>query len=434
MPDWTISAPGLAPTPARELAARRAPVTAAAANPPTLILTGDDQPGLAAATELALQTGHRVVLAPPGTAPGTTSCRAREDGPRIPGGLAVNLCSIGNASGPGPAPVRVPGSDTRAGWDLALFTSGSTTGRPRGYGFTAAQLDEVTRWYSDIYRATTDSIIVTALPAHYNFTCIAGVLLAARLGARLHFSTCGDVLKDAERLAADADRVIVLANPVLLDQATPARPLPTVVIDSGGAPLSTTAITDYRAHGIDVREGYGLTETASLTHFDTAATTASLGTVGPPMPGVTARIVSRDGLPLVEVASPATAVPLDLDEPAISASLLTSDVGAIDGCGRLRLLGRADDHPIGGLWPRDTLDALGPILGRRCALVRHSAKDRVSVRTLTSLISASAEAVTDRVADFLGLPRDHIALSCQGAAPLLHSAKLTRRDVADTAS
>lgn len=435
MPDWTISAPGLPPTSAHQLAAWRAPAAAAATNPPTLILTGDDQPGLAAAAELALRSGHRVVLAPPGTAPGTTSCRARAEGPPLPAGLAVHLRATRRAHGaPDPtlAPVVVPGSDTREGWDVALFTSGSSTGRPRGYGFTRAQLDEVTRWYTGIYGATEDSVIVTALPAHYNFTYIAGVLLVARLGARLHLTAPGDVLTDAERLAADADRVIVLANPVLLDQAAPARPLPTVLIDSGGAPLSATAITDYRAHGVDVREGYGLTETASLTHFDTDATAASLGTVGAPMPDVTARILPTGGRPLIEVTSPATAIPLDPDEPASGPTLLTGDVGAIDEHGRLRLLGRADDHPIAGLWPRDTLDALGPVLGRRCALVRHPAADQVSVRTLAPVSPAIAGALTDRAADLLGLPRDRIAISDQGAAPLLHSAKLTRTPVANT--
>jgi hypothetical protein len=69
---------------------------------------------------------------------------------------------------------------------------------------------------------TPDSIIVTSLPAAYNFTFVAGVLLAARLSARLHLSAGSHrVLDDAARLASSADRLIVLANPVILDQAGP---------------------------------------------------------------------------------------------------------------------------------------------------------------------------------------------------------------------
>jgi hypothetical protein len=224
------------------------------------------------------------------------------------------------------------------------------------------------------------------LPAAYNFTFVAGVLLAARLGARLHLSAGSHrVLDDAARLASSADRLIVLANPVILDQAAPTAALPaSVLVDSGGAPLSITGISDFRARGVDVREGYGLTETASLTHFDTEATAASLGTVGTAMPGVHATVTTRDGKPVIELSGPATGIPLDPGEALPAGSLRTTDLGASDGHGRLRLLGRTDDQQISGMWPRDTLDALGPLLGRRCALVRHQ-HDRATVRLLSAV-------------------------------------------------
>ena len=228
---------------------------------------------------------------------------------------------------------------------------------PRGYGFTIAQLDVVTSWYQAIYQVTPDSIIVTSLPAAYNFTFVAGVLLAARLGARLHLSAGHHrVLDDAARLARSADRLIVLANPVILDQATPTGRLPAdVLVDSGGAPLSITGISDFRAHGIDVREGYGLTETASLTHFDTEATAASLGTVGTAMPGMHATITRRDGKPVIELSGPATGIPLDPSEPLPARSLRTTDLGASDGtadCGCSAGRRRADQRPVAPRHPR----------------------------------------------------------------------------------
>jgi acyl-CoA synthetase (AMP-forming)/AMP-acid ligase II len=312
-----------------------------------------------------------------------------------------------------------------------MFSSGSTTGTPRGYGFTTAQLDVVTSWYQAIYQVTPDSIIVTSLPAAYNFTFVAGVLLAARLGARLHLSPSHHrVLDDAARLARHADRLIVLANPVILDQATLTAAFPaSVLVDSGGAPLSTTGISDFRDHGIDVREGYGLTETASLTHFDTEAAAASLGTAGTAMPGTRATITARDGKPVIELSGPATGVPLDPAEARPAGSLLTTDLGATDPHGRLRLLGRADDEQIGGLWPRDTLDALGPILGRRCALVRHQ-QGQATVRLLTAVTPATATALRARAAGLLGITPEDVTITVHGAAPLLHSAKLTRRAAA----
>ncbi|WP_158578501.1 AMP-binding protein [Spongiactinospora rosea] len=397
--------------PARALAAHLAPTRETTTR--TLLLIGEDQPGLAVLAHLALEAGHRVVLPPRGT-----GHRLRDL--CLPSGSGINVSTGGTCQA-----MPVYGTEVRTGWDLSLFSSGSTTGHPRAYGLTLGRLDTVTAWYETIYQVTQDSVIVTALPVSYNFPFIAGVLLAARLGARLHLSrTFSEVLTDAAHLANTADRVIVLANPVVLDQATGHDPLPArIMIDSGGAPLSTTAITHYRDHGIDVREGYGLTETASLTHFDTQAGAASLGTVGTAMPGVTATITREQGRPLINLATPALAVPLDLAEPLPGPVLGTTDLGQIDHDGRLRILGRADDHPIGGRWPRDTLDALGPLLRHRCALVRHPSPGQATIRLLTPTSPPSARELVHHAAEYLGLPREHITITIQDR-PLLHSAKL----------
>ncbi|MCO5998447.1 AMP-binding protein [Actinoallomurus rhizosphaericola] len=410
MPDWTISTTGTDPAPAQVLAEETyLPLTRPTQHTPsTYLLHGSDQARIAAAAQATLQAGHRLVLLP---GPSTGA---------LPDGIALRIdewrCRLDEHTG----------GDVRSGWNVAMFTSGST-GTPRGYGFTRPQLDRVTAWYEQIYRVTKDSILVTALPAAYNFTFVAGVLLAARLGARLHLSrSLPRVLHDAKHLAGTADRLVVLANPVILDQAQAAGPLPrNVLVDSGGAPLSTTAAMDYRNHGIDLREGYGLTETASLTHFDTDAGIASVGTVGVGMPSVRTVIDTVGGAPVVEVASPAIGVPLDHAEPAPGGRLLTTDLGRLDDRGRLRLLGRIGDEQIGGLWPRDTLDVLGPFLRRRSALVRH----HTGQATIRLLAEASAEyttAIQCRAADALGISPDDVFVTSQGPTPLLHSVRLTR--------
>ncbi len=407
---WPVSATGAGPVPAHMLAQQTYPPLTHPSRPPrTYLLTGDDQPRLAACAYAAIAAGHRVMLLP-----------SHHNGP-TPGGTLVQTRDRRTRR------VRCAGTHVRSGWDLAMFSSGSTTGMPRSYGFTLAQLTTVTGWYEDIYRATPESIIVTALPAAYNFTFVAGVLLAARVGARLHFSaTAGQVLREAADLADSCDRVIILANPVILDQAVLPQRLPgNILADSGGAPLSTTAITAYRDHGLDLREGYGLTETASLTHFDAEASSVSLGTVGTPMHGVSTVIAS--GKPVITVTSPATGIPLDPTEPTHGTTLATTDLGTSDSGRRLRLLGRADDEQIAGQWPRDTLDALGPLLGRRCALIRHL-DGRVHIRLLAPAGTALTGALRDKAASILDLPYAKITITCQGTAPLLHSAKLTRRE------
>ncbi|GAA4617335.1 hypothetical protein GCM10023195_77370 [Actinoallomurus liliacearum] len=410
MPDWTISTTGTDPAPAQVLAEEtHLPLTRPISQPSAYLLHGSDQARIAAAAQATLQAGHRLVLLP---GPPTGA---------LPDGTVVQIDE---------RRVRADahtGGDVRGGWDVAMFTSGSTTGTPRGYGFTRAQLDQVTAWYEQIYHVTKDSIIVTALPAAYNFTFVAGVLLAARLGARLHLSrSLPRVLHDAKHLAGTADRLIVLANPVILDHAQAAGPLPRhVLVDSGGAPLSTTAVMDYRNHGIDLREGYGLTETASLTHFDAEAGINSLGTVGTEMPGVRTIVDTAGGEPVIELTSPTIGIPLDLTEPAADDRLRTTDLGRLDDRSRLRLLGRADDNQIGGLWPRDLLDVLGPLLRRRCALIRHHG-GQATIRLLSDVSTEYATAIQCRAADALGISPDDVAVAGQGTAPLLHSVKLSR--------
>ena len=104
----------------------------------------------------------------------------------------------------------------------------------------------------------------------------------------------------------------------------------------------------------------------------------------------------------------------------------TGDLGAIDKQGNLRLLARSDDHQINGFWPRDTLNAIGPALGTRCALVQHKAehpKVRISLRAAFDL--AHQEEVVKRASLFLDLPPADIGLVLNGE-PLLHSIKLPR--------
>ena len=325
-----------------------------------MILGGAGIP-LAGASAWALAERQAIVLPP-------NQSSTRLAGRRVtaePAGLR-----LGSDSGYPPLPVT---------WDVGFFTSGST-GTPKGFGFTIAQLDQLAAWYTTIYQVTTDSVIVTALPVGYNFTFVAGLYLAACLGARLHLARDpAIVFRDVQDLAPRHDRCVVLANPVVLEDP-PQRRLPSnVLIDSGGAPMSITAISHYRNHVADLREGYGLTETGSLTHFDAEADDRSLGTVGRPVPGVTTNIDPGTGL--LTITSPAIGRPLAATSTRHPhGTYRTSDLGRIDPDGRLRLLGRADDHRVGGLWPRDLLDVLGPVLRTRCATIHHPESDRIRIR------------------------------------------------------
>lgn len=111
---------------------------------------------------------------------------------------------------------------------------------------------------------------------------------------------------------------------------------------SGGAPLSTETARFFRVLGLEIIEGYGLTETMALVAVNRPGQTR-LGTVGPPVKGVELRL-SEEGEILVRGGvvmegywknPSATANAIDAD-----GWLSTGDTGQVDEAGYLRIRGR----------------------------------------------------------------------------------------------
>ncbi|APU15255.1 AMP-binding protein [Actinoalloteichus fjordicus] len=385
--------------------------------PTRIAVTGDDQHVTAAITLHLLNSDHQVVLVPTSLAGGRS----------LPRGCGYGLVALGRT-------VREVCPASRigtfgGGWRVALYSSGSTRAAAT-FGFDGRQLDTLAAWYAHAYGVTAASVIVTSLPVSYNFTFVAGLILAAASGAALRLVGAADeVLAEAACLAVRADRVVVLANPVTLDSAKTDSRLPDhVLVDSGGAPLSTPGLRELRHAVADVREGYGLTETGSLTHFDLEGSGDSLGTVGTSQPGVRCWIEAVDDKPRIALETPVigTEVAPDGTTGRPRTSMLTGDLGTIGPVGRLRLLGRADDHRINGFWPRDTLDMVAEVTGARCALVLHPNPDRVRVKVLGELSAGDVSRIRSVVAHELALSPAGITVEGEDDTSL-HSRKLSRR-------
>jgi len=111
---------------------------------------------------------------------------------------------------------------------------------------------------------------------------------------------------------------------------------------SGSAPLSEDIINWYRGLGLELLEGYGMSENFAYSHISFPGR-SRVGYVGEALPGVEHRI-SEIGE--IQVKSPATMMGYYKDEEKTQETftedgfLMTGDKGEIDEMGRLKITGR----------------------------------------------------------------------------------------------
>ncbi len=119
----------------------------------------------------------------------------------------------------------------------------------------------------------------------------------------------------------------------------------TRIAGSGSAPLSQDILNWYRNLGLELLEGYGMSENFAYSHMTKPGRTR-VGYVGEPMPGVEQRI-SADGE--VQIKNPANMMGYYKDEEKTREAftddgwLRTGDRGEIDEMGRLKLTGRTKE-------------------------------------------------------------------------------------------
>ncbi|CAG9167926.1 Long-chain-fatty-acid--CoA ligase FadD15 [Cupriavidus laharis] len=116
---------------------------------------------------------------------------------------------------------------------------------------------------------------------------------------------------------------------------------------TGSAALPTEVITWYRNLGLELLDGYGMTENYAYSHFNRPGGSARIGYVGPCLPGVEARL-SEEGEILVKSPGLMMGYYKASDDTADCFTpdgfLRTGDRGQIDDQGYLRIIGRVKDQ------------------------------------------------------------------------------------------
>ncbi|HCE60774.1 MAG TPA: long-chain-fatty-acid--CoA ligase [Janibacter terrae] len=214
------------------------------------------------------------------------------------------------ASGPvGPSEEDLPAGEPiatpveRAGDDTAviLYTSG-TTGRPKGAELTHDNLDlNAKRSAEDIIGIRPDDVIMGCLPLFHVFGLTCGLNAAVRQGATLTLIPRFDPGKALEVIARDQVTIFegvptmygaMLHHPAVQD--TDKSSLRTCV--SGGSSLPGETLREFEeTFGVQLLEGYGLSETSPVASFNMLDQPTKPGTIGRAIPGCEMKLVGTDG-------------------------------------------------------------------------------------------------------------------------------------------
>jgi long-chain acyl-CoA synthetase len=323
----------------------------------------------------------------------------------------------------------------------ALVYTGGTTGRAKGVMLTHANLWEVGRRGHEAGDVPGITRSLTALPLAHSFG-----LLVLNVGLHHEERPVSALMRwfDAETWLALAQehRVQIAAVVPSMLHLLLAEPLEEYdlhglrYLASGAAPLAAEVIAELgrRLPSVEIREGYGLTETSGLVSTNPPARIRH-GTVGLPVPGTDVRIAD-DGEVLVRSelvmkgywrAPEATAAALE------DGWLKTGDIGRVDDDGYLSILDRKKDLILRGgfnVFPRDVEEALleHPAITTACVVGR---PDPVYGEEVVAFVTVNGQDIADELIAFararLGgykYPREiHIV----DALPLTPVGKLDRK-------
>ena len=255
--------------------------------------------------------------------------------------------------------------------DLAtiIYTSG-TTGMPEGVMHTFNNLAIVGTASGEMYSITKHDRKLSYLPLAHVAERAAVEVNQLYYGYQVFFSNSLDTFADDLRRArptmffavpriwqkfqqqvlarVPASRLNLLLKLPLLSKRMQTKVLSGLGLDqmrvavSGAAPLSTSLIDWYGSLGIEILEGYGMSENFAFSHA-TRSGQSRVGYVGTPSPGVLCKLGDNGE---IMIKTPAATIGY-YKEPDLTAELFdadgyihTGDKGEVDEEGRLRITGR----------------------------------------------------------------------------------------------
>ncbi len=183
---------------------------------------------------------------------------------------------------------------------LLLFTAG-TSGRPKGAMLTHGALRaniEMLLALTDPPAVVDDDVVLIVLPMFHVYGLNTALGLAVAAGATCVLSDRFDPVESLQLIADN--QVTTIAGAPGMYQAWCATPglregMSTVrMLSSGGAPLPVRVFETFaELTGLEIFEGYGMTETAPVVATTLVSGTPKAGSVGQPLPGLDIRLVDE---------------------------------------------------------------------------------------------------------------------------------------------
>ena len=263
------------------------------------------------------------------------------------------------------------GQPTREADEVSLlfYTSGST-GRPKGVENTFANMAAAAKGELEVFPIRPADRYLSYLPLAHSFEHMVGLNLMLAAGARVFFAEAlNTFVQDLQRAQPTLfisvprlwlkfqlgvfkkmppEKLQRLLKIPILRGIVRKKVLKALGLDqvkwaiSGSAPMPPELISWYRNLGLELLEGYGMTENFSYSHCSRPGKTR-VGYVGHPFPGVECTIGENDE---ILVKSPGTMkgyhkMPEATAEVITEDGFLrTGDQGSIDAEGRLKITGR----------------------------------------------------------------------------------------------
>jgi long-chain acyl-CoA synthetase len=360
----------------------------------------------------------------------------------------------------GSAPERAPVSVAPQDLATICYTSG-TTGRSKGAMLThrnfIANCEQCERLSSFRVRAGDRAVVV--IPLFHIYAMNVGMTASLRVGATMilipRFEP-GPVLEQMQKHRAT---MFYGAPPIFVSWVNypdlERYDLSSLrVAGSGAAALPVQVLEGFRARtGLEISEGYGLTEAAPVSHTNAAGPANKPGTIGPVIPGVEARLVDDEDHDVPPGAEGEILLRGDnimigyWRNPEATAEALrggwfhTGDIATVDADGYYTIVDRKKDMINAGgfkVWPREVEEVLyrHPAV-QEAAVVpmpdAYSGEKPVAFVALKSGQSATADELTEYCRARLATFKVPHQFAFRDELPKLPTGKVLRRVLRDDA-